>query len=202
MIRLGQPQLVLLNVLLVGVALASLVYVARQVGPKLQAVTPRPAPVSTLTVSAPVVPWPAPPPGAGNHGVIVSRNLFSPTRMETAPQVRTPGLPPAQRPNLYGVVLGGGAPVAYLEDPATRRVAGYRTGDILAGGTIRLITADHVLIARPEGVLEVRLDDPAKPGLTAPGPALAPGQGRPLPEAVPQPGGPPLEGGRRLPKEG
>jgi len=122
--------------------------------------------------------------------------------METAPEMRTAGAPPAQKPNLYGVVLGGGGPVAYLEDPATKRVAGYRTGDMVAGGTIRRITADHVLIARPEGVLEVRLDDSAKPRLPAPGPALAPGQGRVLPEGLPQGDGPRLEQGRRLPKEG
>src|SRR2546425_1533713 len=43
-----------------------------------------------------------------------------------------------------GVVLRDTNPIAYLEDPLTKRVAGYRIGDTIAGGRVEAITADHV----------------------------------------------------------
>jgi len=52
----------------------------------------------------------------------------------------------------------------------TKRVAAYRVGDPVAGGTLTTIAADRVIIARPEGPLDVRLRDPSKP---RPAPALA-----------------------------
>ena len=58
----------------------------------------------------------------------------------------------------------------------TKRVAAYRVGDQIAGGTLTTIAADRVIIARPEGPLDVRLRDPAKPR-PAPTPTAPPSAG-------------------------
>jgi hypothetical protein len=92
------------------------------------------------------------------------------------------------KPNLYGVVLRDENSIAYLEDPTTRRVAGYRVGDSVAGGTVQRISADRVVLARPDGPLDVRLHDPSKPKPAAP--------------AETQPGRPPLAGARPVPRLG
>lgn len=117
---------------------------------------------------------------------IASRNLFSPTRSEapTATAAATSG-PAPPRPHLYGVVLREGAPVAYLEDPVTKRVAGYRIGDAIAGGTVQSISADRVVLQRPEGPVDVRLHDPSKPRqAAAPPPPAAEGAGAAPPTAT------------------
>jgi len=86
------------------------------------------------------------------------------------------------KPNLHGVVLREGAPIAYLEDPLTKRIAGYRIGDPIAGGTVQTISADAVVIARPDGVVDVRLRDPSKPRPPAPAAGgQPPVQGQPIP---------------------
>src|SRR5262249_45096285 len=94
------------------------------------------------------------------------------------------------KPNLYGVVLQEGAPIAYLEDPVTKRVARYRVGDTVAGGTVKTIESDSVVLSRPDGQIAVRLHDPTRPRPAAP-PAAArgPPPGAPVPGA-PGPGGP------------
>jgi hypothetical protein len=120
------------------------------------------------------------------YNLIASRNVFSPTRSET-PVTATPGaLVGGTKPNLQGVVLrdANTNAVAYLEDPLTKRVAGYRIGDSIAGGRVETITADHVIIARPDGNIDVRLRDPSKPR-PAP-PAVPPA----LPGQLPVPGAP------------
>ena len=189
-------RLVLLNVLLVAVSLASIGYIARELAPKATGSAARTRsgpPVSTpATAVAPAEPLPP-----GSYGTVASRNLFSPSRTDapTAPGAVAGGAAPAgPKPNLFGVVLRDGASIAYLEDPATKRVAGYRAGDLVAGGTVQLIAADHVVLDRPDGRVQVRLSDPAKPRPPAPVPA-APGQATPPPTAVPpttapQPGTP------------
>jgi len=45
-------------------------------------------------------------------------------------------------------------------------VSGYSVGDAIGGGKIQKIADDRVLIARPEGMVEVLLQDP--PSLAAP----------------------------------
>ena len=190
-------RLLLLNVFLVGASLASIVYIARQV----TAPTP---PARSRAASAPAAS--APPPAAeaptapGSYTLVASRNLFSPTRTEAPPGPAAAGAaPPPPKPNLYGVVLRDGAPIAYLEDPVTKRVAGYRPGDTVAGGTLQLIAADHVVLARPDGRVEIRLDDPAKPRAQAPPPG-APGQpSQPSGGATP-PGIPRFPGGAAQPR--
>ena len=169
-------RLRLLNVFLVALSLASVVYVVRQV-----TVTAPPLLARSRAASTPSAP--APPAAAeapatpGSYTVVASRNLFSPTRTEAplGPGAAASGALALPKPNLYGVVLRDGAPIAYLEDPATKRVAGYRPGDTVAGGTVQLIAADHVVLARPDGRVEIRLNDPAKPRAQAPPPG-APGQ--------------------------
>src|SRR5438128_9198135 len=49
----------------------------------------------------------------------------------------------------------------------------FRSGDTIAGGKLEQITADHVVISRPDGNLDVRLRDPSKP---RPAPPAQPGQ--------------------------
>jgi len=194
-------RLILLNVLLVGISLASVAYIARQLTPRTPTAATRLRPVGHSPVSA-ALPATAPLPSPENYSVVASRNLFSPTRTEVVLVLTgRPGAAPALKPNLYGVVLRDGAPMAYLEDPATKRVANYRTGDTIAGGTVKLITADRVILAGPEGPVEIRLNDPAKPrAQTLPSPP-APGQVSPPPGGVPQPGMPPSQE-RRPPREG
>lgn len=182
-------RLVLLNAALVAVALVSVGYVIRELG------APAPVPARRQTPPAPAATTPGPPapeaPGAG-YTIVASRNLFSPTRTE-APVTQTAAAPAVPKPNLYGIILRDGAPVAYLEDPTTKRVAGYRLGDAVAGGTVKQIGSDHVVLNRPEGDINVRLRDPSKPRPVAP-PPTQPGAAAPptpvvpgMPPAVPQP---------------
>jgi len=71
------------------------------------------------------------------YNVIATRNLFNPTRSESAltgapgarPQ-RRQAEPARRRPARW-------APIAYLEDPLTKRIAGYRIGDPIAAARYR-----------------------------------------------------------------
>jgi hypothetical protein len=136
------------------------------------------------------------------YNVIANRNLFSPTRSETAgPGIAGVTQAPIVKPNLHGVVLREGSPIAYMEDPLTKRIAGYRIGDPIAGGTVQTISADAVVISRPDGMVDVRLRDPSKPRPAPPQPGqpMVPGQ-PPLPGQPPFPGQPPSGG--QLPNQG
>ncbi len=104
----------------------------------------------------------------GSYAVISTRNLFSPTRSENAVASNAPPQPPpGPKPALYGVVLRDDLSIAYLEDPASKRVAGYRVGDAIAGGTVEAIAPDHVVLRRAEGAVQIRLQDPQKPRAAA-----------------------------------
>src|SRR5207237_8047281 len=70
---------------------------------------------------------------------------------------------------------------AYLEDPVTKRVARYRVGDSVAGGTLQTIESDSVILSRPDGQIAVRLHDPTRPRPAAPPAAATPGPGGPVP---------------------
>jgi hypothetical protein len=197
-------RLLPLNVTLALASLSLLAYIGWQVArPAPDSVSVRrPLPAATSAGSPAVLAAAEGPPATWTS--IAARNLFSPTRSE-APAAGAPaagGAPSLPRPHLYGVVLREGASVAYLEDPVTKRVAGYRVGDAIAGGTVQSIAADRVVLMRPDGSLDVRLHDPAKPRpAAAPPPAegdgamppTAPVQRPPLgPGAVPTPAvGPP-----------
>jgi hypothetical protein len=170
-------RLPLLNVLLVGVSLVFALVIARELTTSPRPMAPRPQPATTA--AAPAAPAATPPPPADGYTIIATRNLFSPTRTEAPPPPPQPPVSAAvnlPKPNLYGVVLRDGAPIAYLEDPVTKRVAGYRVGDTIAGGTVTTIADDTVMLARPEGQVTVRLHDPTRPRPPAPSaPVRSPG---------------------------
>jgi Type II secretion system protein C len=176
-------QLVAVNVLLVAISTVAVVYMVRDITALPPATTVRSRPAAApVAATAEEVPTPA-----GSFTSVASRNLFSPTRTEAPPTALAGGAaaPVLPKPSLYGVVLRDNAPIAYLEDPTTRRVAAYRAGDAVAGGTVQLIAADHVVLTRPEGRVEVRLSDPAKPRAPVPptaGQPLIPGG---IPGALP-----------------
>jgi len=158
---------------------------------------PHPLPASPIPrqVQAVVSPTedsaPARPP-LTSYSVVATRNLFNPNRSETVSQTA----PPAAKPILYGVVINGDTRLAYIEDPVTKRVVGYRIGDALAGGQLEQIETDRVIIKGSAGPLELVLRDPNKPkpavsSPTAPqtvSPAPVPTIRPPVPE-VPQGGG-------------
>jgi hypothetical protein len=177
-------RLVAINAGLVVAGIVAGAYTVRELRSEAPSAVVRSAPAPQPS-SAPATEGPATP--AGGYTVVASRNLFSPNRSEAppAPAAAAAALP---KPSLYGIILRDQAPVAYLEDPATKRVAGYRIGDAVAGGTVKTIGNDHVVLNRPEGEVNVRLRDPAKPRPVAPA-ATAPGApgipGAPAPGAAP-----------------
>lgn len=150
--------------------------------------TPRAAATATVSASAPT---PSAPSGA--YGVIASKNLFSPSRSE-API--GPVVAAGPKPLLHGVVMDGPRSRAYLEDPAVKRTFGYAVGDAIGGGRVQSISQDRVMIARPDGLVEVLLQDPAKPKPAIPAAAAAAGAGvRSQPAAMTTPpAAPPLPG--------
>jgi hypothetical protein len=176
-----------LNLALAAVATLLIVYIVRQF------VAPMPLPVggrraATPPPTAAAVDMPRPP--ASAYTMVAAKNLFSPTRTE-APVGATTAAAPLVRPNLFGVVVRDTGSIAYLEDPTTKRVAGYRVGDRIVGGTVQTIKADGVVIDRPEGPVNVRLHDPGKPRPAQPTaaatqPSVAPALPGVIPPATPQ----------------
>ena len=186
-------RLIVLNAVLVLIAIAAVGSIVRELRVKPASVATRPAPAPAPVVASAAAPETPP----GGYGMVATRNLFSPTRSEnTTPSPTAAASLP--KPNLFGILLRDTAPVAYLEDPTTKRVAAYRLGDSIAGGTVKQITADQVVLNRPEGDVNVRLRDPSKP---RPAPVATsptqPGAGVPPVRTVPpgsvgtQPGVPP-----------
>jgi len=120
------------------------------------------APRSTQSLAAALVDAPVPP-AIVTSPVIAQRNLFSPTRTES-PVTLASGAAALPNPSLHGVVLGdANTSVAYLQDPATKRVGGYHVGEPIAGGIVRAIDADRVVLERHGSRVEVRLRDPLRP---------------------------------------
>ena len=186
-------RFVALNVVLAAVSAGLIAYIVQQL------VTPTPLPVggrraAATTVVPPAVDTPRAP--AGSYTVVAARNLFNPSRSESASGTTTVTAAPLVRPNLFGIVVRDGGSIAYLEDPVTKRVVGYRVGDKVIGGTVQTIKSDSVVIERPEGPLDVRLRDPGKPRATAmPGPTGLPQLGvPPTTFQPPQPGAAVLPG--------
>jgi hypothetical protein len=130
-----------------------------------------PPPTSRAAAPAAVsVPAPTPAGSAGGYGVVATRNLFSPSRSE-APA--GPAVAAGPKPLLHGVVMNGAKSRAYLEDATVKRTFGYAVGDAVSGGRVQSISQDRVLIARPDGLVEVLLQDPAKPKVEIPAAAAA-----------------------------
>lgn len=172
-------RLLLLNGLVVLLGCLFLVTLVREIVTPL----PRPAPGAARPAAPASVAAPAPPAaphvGSGAYLAIVSKNLFSPTRSEGQGSSIAVG----PKPVLHGVVMDGPRSRAYLEDPNAKRIYGYAVGDSVAGGRVQSINGDRVIIARPDGRIEVLLQDPDKPKPEPPTPgnppAAAPGGARP-----------------------
>jgi hypothetical protein len=165
-------KLILITALLIAISAGSIAFIARQLMAPMPMPVPtrgRPAPAGSTTAGRQQDGGRAP---ASAYSVIAAKNLFSPTRTEAPVTASAGSATAAVKPNLFGVVLREGAPIAYLEDPASKRVSGYRIGDAVAGGTIQAINADGVVINRPDGKMDVRLRDPGKPRPVG-GPATA-----------------------------
>src|SRR5438445_3464903 len=187
-------RLLLINVVLAAVSVLCIVLIVKQLLTARPPAAPRGRPaVGSSAATAPAGDSRLPPQA---YNVIASRNLFSPTRSETAGPAMAGSAPVVvAKPALHGVVLREGSPIAYLEDPLTKRIAGYKVGDPIAGGTVQTISADAVVIARPDGTVDVRLRDPSKPRPPAPAVGQPPGPGQPsvgaqppVPGQVPPPG--------------
>jgi hypothetical protein len=184
-------RLLFINLLLLAISAAAIGYIASEVLSPPERPAPPRARAAVDTPPAEPGAEPQPRASAGAYAVVASRNLFSPTRTEAPPAAAQTGRqgPPQPKPMLHGVVVRDGAPIAYLEDPATKRVAGYRLGDTVAGGTVRTIAADHVTLAGPDGQIDVRLRDPSRPRPAAPQPAQPGAPGAPQPaQGETQPG--------------
>src|SRR5919197_2542019 len=137
------------NGLLAAISTLLVVYIVREV------VTPfgKPLPVQPAAVGAMVPDSPSRPTAVvsqARNTQIVARNLFSPDRSDSlGGGAGTAGAPATARvkPQLFGVVLGQIAN-AYMEDPITKHVGGYRVGEVVAGASIRAIEADRVVLER------------------------------------------------------
>jgi hypothetical protein len=147
-------RLIVLNVVLGLASLAFTVGIVRALLVK----RPVPPPPTVRTV-APAPPSPAAAPAPENpkgDAIIAAQNLFNPARSEKAAVA-------VVKPILHGIVIDGTKSRAFLEDPTMKRVGGYSVGDTVSGGILQKIADDRVVIARPEGLVEVMLQDPSKP---------------------------------------
>jgi hypothetical protein len=165
-----------LNVVLAIVSIALAVGIVRTL--IVRRALPPPGAPRTATVPAP--PTQNIDSDPSGYAVIADRNLFNPNRSETAV-----AMAPVAKPILHGVVINGAKSRAFLEEPAAKRIAGYSAGDMIGGGQIQRISDDRVVIARPEGLLEVLLRDPSKP--KPPAVAAAPAQQAPPGAPTPPP---------------
>ena len=169
--------LVVLNAVLAILCVVFAVGIVRTLLVKHPVPAPRPAAQRAAAASQPTATTEAGAPGLDALAVIAAQNLFNPGRSETAVAAAVS----VAKPILHGVVIHGAQSRAYLEDPAAKRVAGYSVGDTVGGGKIQKIADDRVVIARPEGLIEVLLQDPSKPrpaptATAVPAGSAAPGQ--------------------------
>jgi hypothetical protein len=182
-------RLLIVNVLLGIVSVALATGIVRTL--VVKRALPLPAAARVASAPPPAAAPTKADPGVSSYAVIASRNLFNPARSETLGTAAGP----VSKPILHGVVLDGAKSRAFLEDPGAKRVAGYSVGDTISGGRIQRISDDRVVIARPEGLLEVLLQDPGKPrpaptsgapgSPTLPTPPTAPGAQAPQGPQVP-----------------
>jgi len=192
-------RLLLINIVLGFVCVAFAVGIVRS----LFVTRPLPAAAARIAVApAPAVNSAPGAVGLETYAAITTQNLFNPGRSETAAVAAVAVV----KPVLHGIVIEGAKSRAFLEDPSIKRVTGYSVGDPVAGGKLEKIADDRVVISRPEGLVEVLLQDPAKPRPTpaaAPVTAVAPGapgqpapgqqRGAPAPGVLPQAGVAPVQ---------
>jgi hypothetical protein len=159
-------RLLVLNVALGLVSLAFTVGIVRT----LLIRHPLPAAAVPRAITTPPPPAVTAPSEGGQetYASIVAQNLFNPARNESATSVAAVAV---VKPILHGIVIEGSRSRAFLEDPSAKRVVGYSVGDPVSGGRLQKIADDRVVIVRPEGMVEVLLQDPSKP--------------RPAPTAIP-----------------
>ncbi|OGL17857.1 MAG: hypothetical protein A3K12_04050 [Candidatus Rokubacteria bacterium RIFCSPLOWO2_12_FULL_71_19] len=190
------PRLLLVNAALLAVAGLFAFQLQRELSrarPLPPPPAPRAAPTAAAPASAPSLTGGPRPDLRPLYGVIATKNLFSPSRTEVVTNGGTPGAPVMAKPLLHGVVVADGKSRAYLEDPASKKVFGYAVGDQVSGGRLEAIRDDRVVIARPEGPIEVLLRDPAKPRPAPPAAAPTPAAARraqQLPSPPPAPAAP------------
>ena len=98
-----------------------------------------------------------------SHDLIPARNLFHPDRAQPKRSDALGALPVAPALLLYGVVWSEDNPLAYIEDPASKKIFGYKKGDAMAGGFIERIELDRIVIQRTGGPVEILLRAPNKP---------------------------------------
>ena len=171
-------RLIVLNVVLGLASLALTIGIVRSL--LVKSPIPRPSTMRTVT--------PAPPPPAATSAlnpaeyvIIADQNLFNPARSEKATVA-------VVKPILHGIVIEGAKSRAFLEDPTVKRVGGYSVGDSVSGGTLQKIADDRVVISRPEGLIEVMLQDPSKPKpapVAAAGPPVTAAPRAAPPEGIP-----------------
>jgi hypothetical protein len=147
-----------------------------------------PAPRGARRATVPASGSPASPQAAASYGVIAAKNLFSPSRSE-APAGPVAAVGP--KPLLHGVVVDGPKSRAFLEDPVVKRTFGYAVGDTIGGGRVESISADRVVIGRTDGLVEVLLQDPAKPKAPTPAAPSPPAAAEARPPNAPVPAAPP-----------
>jgi hypothetical protein len=188
-------RLLLLNLVLVAVGAAFAVQLVRTLParrglpppPPLQTLQAAPERKAEAHLAQPALP---------SYGPIATKNLFNPNRSEPLAAAPVAGA----KPLLHGVVVDEGASTAFLEDPVSKKVFGYKAGDPVAGGHLERVEKDRVVIRSGETTFEVLLRDPSKPRPRAPtlpaqpgAPTLPPGVAQPpprVPPAVPPPGSP------------
>lgn len=169
-------RLLALNIILAATAVVFSFELVRILSTSRPLPTLSASPAALAAVAPKEEPAPARPP-LPTYSVVATKNLFSPSRSETAAPA---ALTVAVKPVLHGVVIDGKIRLAYLEDPLTKRVVGYKPGDMVGDGQLERIEPDRVVIRRPEGLLEVSLYDPSKPKPavravpTVPSPAIPP----------------------------
>lgn len=186
-------KLLALNVVLAGLAMFFAAWLIRDLAAS-HPLPPQPAPRKAAAAGPEeALPEKAAQDALTAYNVIVARYLFNPSRTEGVAEAVKPAVPLPPKPILLGVVVDGPASRAYLEDPSTKRVFGYKTGDSVAGGKLEKIADDRIQISRSDGLMEVILRDPSKPRPGPPAPTAAatpPGGAQPPGVVGPQVTGP------------
>ena len=161
------------NALLAGLAVVCAVVLARDLS-HARPLPPAPGPrVANGQAPKPIDPVADSSPRGDSlaaYNVIAAKSLFNPSRAEGSATPTPTAAPAGPKPVLMGVVVDGTRSRAYLEDPASKRVLSYQIGDTVSGGRIEQITSEKVLIARPEGSVELLLRDTTKLTSAAPPP--------------------------------
>ena len=84
-------------------------------------------------------------------------------RPPTVPRPTTAARPKGA-PEVQGIIVRDEGAVAYIRDPQTNQVKGYRVGDKVGDAVIEKIGEREVVLTTPKGRIEVRLEErPTRP---------------------------------------